>query len=736
MKRFLRIFALWLTAVAALTAAPQRSQHVEAELVADVTSAQPGEPFWVALRMKMDPHWHTYWVNPGDAGIKTTIEWQDLPEGVTIGDIHWPTPKVFDQAGIMNYVYEDEVFLMMQATVEEGASLSELKLKARADWLECDDQMCVPGGVDLTLDLPVSTESPEASEWSNDLKETREENWPQTLSDAWAASASQSGDQITLTLTPLASAQGHNPGELTFFAVNSYIEPAAEQILTRSDDGILTVVMTKNEFYDGGEPDSLPGVVRAANGWLPDGKVIGLSVDPTLTTATNTAATSGAASGAPTTSDPIIDTPDEGGSWVALIPLAFIGGMILNLMPCVFPVIGLKVMGFVSQAGESHRKVIVHGLVYTLGVLVSFWAIGLLFEPIHQTFVSSGEIEGGWASWLTPKFVTFLIILVFVFSLSLSGLFEIGVSAVGLGSSWSSKAGLVGTFFSGLFAVAVGAPCAAPFLAPVLGALVKTNFLQREILLTVIGLGLAFPYLLFSFFPQLTRKLPRPGAWMETFKQGMAFLLYATVAALVWVLADQVEAYTLLTVLFGLVLAAMGCWVYGRWGTLLKSKGVRTTATIVALALIIGPMAFAFAKISENERREALIAEAKESGAQLDFLVWEKWSPEAVQTLLAQGRPVYIDFTARWCATCQVNKRVYNDVDLVREFQKDNVATLNADWTDHNPEIAKALAEFDRSAVPFNILYIPGREKPVILPELLTDSNVRAALAEIGNESV
>ncbi|WP_309381780.1 protein-disulfide reductase DsbD family protein [Cerasicoccus frondis] len=735
MKKNLRILALWLVGVVALAAAPQRSQHVEAELVSYVSSVQPGATFWVALRMKMDPHWHTYWENPGDAGIKTTVTWQDLPTGVEIGEIHWPTPKVFSQEGIMNYVYEDEVFLMMKVSLSPDLAGRTLALKARADWLECDDKMCVPGGVDLALDLPISKMSPELTEWAPQLDETREKRWPQPMPDAWAATASQSGDVVTLTLTPKAAAAGVDPGELIFFSVNAYIDPASEQTVQRDADGVIKISLTESEFFGGDQPTTLPGVIRAANGWLPDGGVIGLSVDPTLSAGSAPVAEpSGDA--APTSGESTPTAGEGGASWVGLIPLAFIGGMILNLMPCVFPVIGLKVMGFVSQAGESHRKVIVHGLVYTLGVLVSFWAIGLLFEPVHQTFMSSGDIAGGWASWLTPKFVTFLIVLVFVFSLSLSGLFEFGVSAVGLGSQWSSRAGLVGTFCSGLFAVAVGAPCAAPFLAPVLGALVKTSFVQREVLLTVIGLGLAFPYLLFSFFPQLTRKLPKPGAWMETFKQGMAFLLYATVAALVWVLADQVEPYTLLAVLFGLVLAAMGCWIFGRWGTLLKSKAVRWTATAAALLLICGPLAFAWSKISEDERRAALIEQAKESGEQLDFLVWEKWSPEAVQDLLAEGRPVYIDFTARWCATCQVNKRVYNDLDLVREFQKYNVATLKADWTDHNAEIARALSEFDRSAVPFNILYIPGREKPVILPELLTDANVRAALAEIGPEGV
>ncbi|MBK1858176.1 protein-disulfide reductase DsbD family protein, partial [Cerasicoccus arenae] len=515
----------------------------------------------------------------------------------------------------------------------------------------------------------------------------------------------------------------HNPGEVTFFSANAYVEPSAPQVVTRAPNGTLTIELTKSEYFSG-SASALPGVLRAEKGWLASGEGIGMSIDPTF----------GATASTPLVADSAKGSETAGRSYFGLLALAFLGGLILNLMPCVFPVIGLKVMGFVNQAGESPGKVIAHGLVYTLGVLVSFWAIGLMFEPVHQTFLSTGQAEGGWAAWLTPRFVLFLIILVFVFSLSLSGLFEFGVSAIGLGSSLSAKAGYAGTFSAGLFAVAVGAPCAAPFLAPVLGALVKTSLPARELLLTMLGLGLAAPYLILSFFPGLTRKLPRPGPWMETFKEGMAFLLYATVAALVWVVADQVVPYTLFFVLISIVLAGMGSWVFGRWGAINKTAGTRRIAVVFALILIVGPVLYTFSRISEDERREHQIQLAKETGQKLDFLVWEPWSPETVSTLLAEGRPVYIDFTARWCATCQVNKRVYKSKALIEDFQKNNVATLKADWTDHNLEVTRALAEFGRSAVPFNVLYIPGRSEPVTLPELLTEANVQAALAEIGVE--
>lgn len=733
MRLLFTIFALWLAALP-LSAQPRFGKpHTAAELVADVASVQPGADFWVALRLKMDPHWHTYWINPGSNGLPTTIEWSELPDGVTIGEIHWPTPKTFEMSGIINYVYEDEVFLMMPVSVADDVQPGQtFTLKARADWLECDDKMCVPGGADLTLELPVSAEAPEPTAWATALQQTRDDRWPRSLPESWQASASIADETVTLTLTPQGDATQHNPGALTFFSANSFISSDAVQGINRQADGVIALTLTKSEFFAGGA-ESLPGVIRSSNGWLPGGEPIGLSIDPKLgEKAPPPSPPSGGEKG-PASSNSAANGASEGEhSFATLLFFAFVGGFILNLMPCVFPVIGLKIMGFVKQAGESRGKVIAHGLVYTAGVLISFWAIGLLFEPVHQTFVKTGDTVGGWGSWLTPNFVLFLIILVFVFSLSLSGVFEIGGSLTGVGGRFSGQAGYAGSFTSGLFAVAVGAPCAAPFLSIVIGALVKSPLLTREVLLAFMGLGLAAPYLLLSIFPALTKKLPKPGAWMETFKEGMAFLLYATVAALVWVIADQVEPYTLLAILIALVLAALGCWIFGRWGAPHRSNTSRRVATLFFALLIILPAINAWSMISQDKERQELIAQAQETGAQLDFLVWEEWSPEAVQTLLAEGRPVYIDFTARWCATCQVNKRVYNDPSLIKLFQERNVATLKADYTKFDPRITQTLSAFGRNAVPFNVLYIPGEPNPITLPELLTVSNVEAALREIG----
>ncbi|MGE9294702.1 MAG: protein-disulfide reductase DsbD family protein, partial [Puniceicoccales bacterium] len=706
----------------ALRAEPVRSEHVEAELVSTVESVRPGEPFWMALRLKMDPHWHTYWVNPGDAGLVTEIKWKEAPEGMKISGFVWPTPKLFDQAGIINYVYEDETYLLMKATPPASLKPGDtLTLEARADWLECDDSMCLPGGVDLSLELPVKDEPPVDGQYSSIIDTFRQKHLPK-MSNDWAASASVDDSTVTLTLVPQGDAIGHELGEVYFFSSNAYISAGAEQTVTRDDDGVVTITMQLDEYYSGPQPaESLPGVVRSDNGWVPGEAFIGLEINPDLGTSAGgeQAAAGGEVSG---TADSVAsNTADSEASATApsllpLLGLAFVGGLILNLMPCVFPVIGLKIMSFVNQAGEERGKVVAHGFIYTLGVLMSFWALAGVLIALR-----AGGEELGWGFQLqSPGFVLALTVLLLVFGLNLSGVFEVGHSAVGVGANLTAKKGLSGSFFSGVLATVVATPCAAPFLAPALGGALTLPPVQSIVIFTVIGLGLAFPYLLLSFFPQLASKLPRPGAWMESFKQLMGFLMYATVAALIWVLAGQVASETLLIVLFSLVVASLGCWVFGRWGQPHKSSGARFTAIVIALLLIIGAPIYAWNDIRAAQQRAEQVAAAKAAGEQLDFLVWEKWSPETVEKLLAEGRPVYIDFTARWCATCQVNKRVYKDPALIGKFQQDKVVTLKADWTNHDPAITQALAKFNRSAVPFNVLYIPGESTPVTLPELLT----------------
>lgn len=414
---------------------------------------------------------------------------------------------------------------------------------------------------------------------------------------------------------------------------------------------------------------------------------------------------------APAENEETVQAGGAGDSLPYALLLGFLGGLILNLMPCVFPILGLKIMGFVHQAGQARGKVVAHGLVFSGGVLVSFWILAGVLIALR-----AGGQELGWGFQLQePGFVLVLAVVLLIFGLNMSGLFEIGISAVGVGSQLTGQGGMAGSFFSGVLATVVATPCAAPFLAPALGAALALPPAESIAVFTAVAVGLALPYLTLSAFPGLVGKLPRPGAWMEALKQFLSFLLYGTVAYLLWVLAAQVEEKLFLEILFALVVVAMACWVYGRWTAPHRPARTRWTARIVAFLLLAAPLGTVWNGLAEEHP-----------------LLWEPWSAQREAELRAKGRFVYIDFTARWCATCQVNKRAYDNGEVIRAFRKNDVALLKADWTNRDPAITRALAEFDRSAIPFNLLYAPGAEEPLILPEVFGPNTVLKKLKEAG----
>jgi thiol:disulfide interchange protein len=405
--------------------------------------------------------------------------------------------------------------------------------------------------------------------------------------------------------------------------------------------------------------------------------------------------------------------------FVELLLYAFIGGLILNIMPCVFPVLGIKVTSVVQQAGEDRRKVVLHGLAYTVGILLSFWALGGIAIALNK----------GWGSQLqSPAFNFFLAAFFLVFALNMAGLFEIGTSAIGVGTGLQSKSGLGGSFFSGLLATVVATPCSAPFLGTALGATLALPAAQSMLIFTLIGLGLASPFLLLSLFPGLVSALPRPGAWMESFKQGMSFLLFGTVAFMLYVLTNQIEGLPLLFAMLSLVLIALGCWIYGRWALPHLPARTQNMARLITFLAVAGGLWIGLPNASAKRSHSEAAVNPKDP----DALHWETWSPEKVAALRAAKQPVYIDFTASWCWTCQVNKRVYSDASLRALFKQHHVATLKADWSDENESIRLALEALGKRAVPVNVLYIPGVEEPFILDELLTVGNVSAALQKLG----
>jgi thiol:disulfide interchange protein DsbD len=694
---------LLAAALFGLTALPAHSQ-VAASLVSAGASVEPGAPITVAVVLEHQPGWHTYWLNPG-TGLPTKLAWS-LPEGWTAGPIEWPAPIVLTDSQGNNFGngYEGELVLPVTLTPPAGLKAgSTAAISVEAEWLMCRDQ-CVPGRARLSIELPVSDGEPRPDPvWAERIRKVRED-LPRA-DPAWSASASRGPGGVVLTVrNPAATDRfARKPEAMHFFSEDGLI--ASDQPQTGTTD------------YRGGYTLSLPvspdapkdarrlvGILTAGEGWRIDGSLPGLRIDVPITDGPAPAAAA-AAAGAPAST---ASAPVSGSGFAGTLLLAFVGGLILNLMPCVFPVLGIKILGFVNQAGADRRKVTLHGLVFASGVLVSFWILAGILALLR-----AGGSQLGWGFQLqSPAFVFGLAAAMLAFALNMSGVFEFGLGATAIGSGLQSKSGLVGSFLTGALATVAATPCAAPFLAPALGAALALSPFESFVIFTVIAVGLSTPYLLLSAFPSAVRVLPRPGAWMETFKQAMAFPLYATVAYLVWVLAGQVPETGLLSALFGLVLVAMGVWVYGRWNAPGSSAG-RARFGSIGCVLLLGAGAWA----------------GWPTAAAPNEIVWDKWSPGAVERLRADNRIVYVDFTARWCATCQANKRlVFHSADVLQLFHDRRVATLRGDWTNKDPEITAELAKYDRAAVPFNLIWEPGRADPVILPEILSPSVVMAAI--------
>lgn len=687
-------------------AAAARPAYVTASLVAADAAVQPGQPINVALRLVHQQPWHTYWSNPG-TGLPTTLDWK-LPPGWTAGGIQWPAPLMLkdSKGNVVGNGYEGELFLPVVLTPPADLKPgTNVELKADADWLMCAD-VCIPGNDAVALTLPVSAAAPQPDPTYGEKIRATIGGLPRA-DPAWKVTATRSTKTVTLTITP-AQPGGHTPKNLHLFADTDFIAYDLPQTVKPDGRGgfVLTAPISPNATA---KPSQLLGVLTSDNGWLPGNTLRGLRVVTEFTGPIQPdapAAVAGATA-------PAAGLPGT-------LLLAFLGGLILNLMPCVFPVLGLKILGFVNQAGQQRRKIVAHGVTFTMGVLISFWLLAGALAILR-----AGGEQLGWGFQLqSAGFVYALAVLLLVFGMNMSGVFEFGLGATAAVSNapWmqQQKSGYTDSFLTGVLATAVATPCSAPFLAPALGAALAVPPLASFTIFTVIAIGLSTPYLLLSIFPQAVKVLPRPGAWMETFKQFMAFPLYATVGYLIWVLAAQTSEEGFRGVLFSLVLIAMAVWIYGRWNAPGASPG-RARFGVIGL-VVVGAFGLWLGWPRDLQAGAAKPGEVPQ-------VVWEPWSPEAVAKLRAEGRTIYVDFTARWCATCQTNKKlVFGSDDVLKTFAEKKVATLRADWTNKDPRITAELAAYQRSAVPFNLIWKPGQDAPAILPELLTPGIVLEAV--------
>jgi thiol:disulfide interchange protein DsbD len=689
-RRLLSVFLALAAFASGLTA-----QHVTASLVATEASVQSGRPITVAIRLEHEAHWHTYWLNPG-TGYPTSIAWQ-LPPGWTAGEIQWPSPRIIrdSKGNITGNGYEGVTYLPITLTppvdLKPGESVA---LSAQVDWLMCAD-VCIPGDARVALTLPIRAEPPTPATGHGAEAAASLHSLPDTV-PGWAITATRSGALTTLSLTAGAEAPVKDPANLWFFAADGFIQYDKPQNVRRGAAGEILLDLPISDSADQ-TIARLTGVLTSSGSWLAGGALPGLRIDvPLVAAAIPPSALSANA------------TPAASTSLLGTLALAFVGGLILNLMPCVFPVLGIKILGFVNQSGNNRRLITLHGVAFTVGVLLSFWALAGALAVLR-----AGGDQLGWGFQLqSPAFVFALAGVMLVFALSMSGVFEFGLGATGVGANLQMKDGYSGSFFTGVLATVVATPCSAPFLAPALGAALALPTAESFVVFTAIALGLSVPYLLLSIFPQAVKVLPRPGAWMETFKQAMAFPLYATVGYLVWVLAGQTTESGLLMTLLGLTVIAMAAWLYGRYHAPGSTGGRMRFGLIGGLALLTVGGWLGWPR----------------AAAPTD-LVWEAWSPERVAELRAQGRTIYVDFTARWCATCQTNKKVvFSSAEVLATFADRNVVALKADWTNQDARITAELAKWNRSAIPFNLVYRADRPEPQVLPELLTPQIVLDAL--------
>jgi thiol:disulfide interchange protein DsbD len=700
-KRFAVLLASLLAggllAAGAAMAEPVKTGHATADLIAERAAVVPGDQYLGALKLDLQDGWHVYWKNPGDSGEPPQIEWT-LPDGVKAGEFSWPAPHAIPIATLMNYGYEHQVVLPFQVNVPSTLKPGDtLELTGMAQWLICSD-VCVPERAKLTLSLPVEA-ALRPDEASGKLIGEAIAAIPHAASGEMKVQRTPTGFRLGVVDTDLAAAM-KTATSARFYPDGAEIENAAKQKVEHGPAG-LAIDLQASDFAKPGDAP-LAGIivteakdgsrhaieVKATPGALPPG-VTGKALGP-----------AGEALG------PL--------ALIGILGAAFLGGLVLNLMPCVLPVLSIKAAGLVHTAHDP-KESRAHGLFYTAGVVICFLAIGAVLVALR----AAGEQAGLGFQLQYPPLVAVFALLMFAVGLNLLGVFEIGTSLMGIGGNAADKGGASGAFFTGLLAAFVGAPCVGPFMAPAVGVALSQPPLVVLAVFLVIGLGLAAPFLLLSFTPALAKLLPKPGKWMSTFRQVLAFPMFLTAIWLLWILAAQAGSDGVILVVGGATVLAFGIWLGDKIGKGVVGRGI---AALVILAAFIAP-----AVLSAGLTAPADAATATAS-AELDS---QPWSPQLVADLQSQKKVIFVDFTARWCATCQVNKKLALESNEVKKaFADNNVAFLVADWTNRDGVIAEALAEHDRAGVPLYLVYPADGGAPAVLPQVLSPGLVAKAVKD------
>ena len=666
----------------------QGKELVKAELLADANAIVPGKPFTIGLLLRMAPRWHTYWAFSGDAGLPTELKWK-LPSGWKVGEIQWPIPlKTIDPGDIETYGYENEVLLMQEITPPQKLDNSRANLSAEANWLVCE-KICIPGSGTPQLELPVSTTSqPANSELFARYRHLLPQNWPE--SNVASGNWSRIGRDLRLKITSETLA---NYPALDFFPLpGKDLVVGHPTIESRNKNEVTFRIPIESSERN---LSSIPGLIvfsQQPNG--EDRAAWQISATPTLSAAS---------------------TAPARGIFTFLF-FGFLGGIILNLMPCVLPVISLKIFGFIQQAGQSRRKVLRSGIAFAVGIFAWFVGLALLLVVLKA---AGRDVTWGGFQFTNPYFVLALSVIVLVFALNLFGVFEISLPqglTRGLLSTTERRNDL-GSFLQGVFATVLATPCTAPFLGTALGFAFSQSPAVILAMFVAIAAGMSAPYLLLSAQPAWLRFLPKPGPWMVHVKQFMGFLLLATLLFLLYVLGAQRGLEGAIWASCFLLVISIACWMKGAFVLPTASPAKRSVVLVLMLALVLGSgMYFVVGKFRSTN---VALADSRLRGD------WQAFTPERLQAEMEQGHSVFVDFTAAWCLTCKFNEaNVLESAEVRDAFQRHATVKLKADWTNGDPAITKLLQKFGRPGVPLYVLYPGKNEEPIVFPEVLTKGMV------------
>jgi thiol:disulfide interchange protein/DsbC/DsbD-like thiol-disulfide interchange protein len=719
-----RLFAsCWL--IAALAASPAvhssagssvSTDNVKARLISETDAIAPGQSIWVALELDIRDGWHTYWRNPGDSGQATQLSWT-LPASLSAASIVWPAPHRFEIAPLVNYGYAKHAMHLVKITASPDLKTgAPADLAAKASWLVCAD-VCIPESVDLHLRLPVQAGGGAVDPVVAPLFAAARADLPNAAPAGSEARIDEG--RLMLTLGRDWGATLSQVKSLAFYPFDDgVIEYAAPQTLTHKDGSIQ---LSMKLGYQPPKSGPIRGVLIATEQSGTDSISVPIEISASL--APGAAGVSGARTAprfVPMGAGAAAAPARKATPLPELMLLAVLGGLVLNLMPCVFPVLSIKAIGLVEQAKKHPAAVRAKGFVFTAGVIGSMLALAAVLLALR-----AGGEEIGWGFQLqSPLFVTLLMYLLLAVGLNLSGVFEVGGGLAGVGDALTRGEGYRASFFSGVLTTLVATPCTAPFMAAAVGEALTQSPVVALSIFAALGLGVALPYLLLSLAPWMRRALPKPGAWMDTLKQIFAFPMYASAAGLLWVLAQQTSSIGLGAALAGAILVGLAAWAYQ------KSKGVsrggRVTALATALAAVLAaivlPVRFA----------DVAAASPAPTSSTASSEQWQPYDPARVAELKAAGAPLLVNFTASWCLTCLVNERnAFADPEVLRVFSSKGVTLMKGDWTNRDAAITKALADFGRAGVPLYIVYNskPGGGAPVVLPQLLTAGIVESTFA-------